>query len=170
MRRLSLIMLAALVVLPTAAFAARSAPGDGVFELRAVNGTVGIVGKGALWGQMDKGSLRVVDTDPSDGTPPAMLVSGAERTRPVGLNATVSSGKDIHFRLTGGRYKLWFKGSGIDLTTVGVGNALLTGDASAFSTGSYALDGGKWTSVPLISLSVPFGAQPTPVPPPSSGP
>src|SRR6266699_1433648 len=158
MRRLSLILLAALAVVP-AALAGSSASGDGVLELRAVSGGVVVTGRGALWGQMDKGLLKASDPVPGDGV---ILVSGADHTfRPaLGENVTIYTGKDIHFRVTGGKYKLTFKGTGIDLTAVGVGVAQLTGDPLAVDAGHYALDGGKWVAVPLLQKSVPFGVQP----------
>ena len=33
---------------------------------------------------------------------------------------TTYTGRDIHFRVTGGRYRLWFQGWGIDLSAVGI--------------------------------------------------
>ena len=167
MRRLALILLAAVAVVPTAAIAARSAAGDGVFELRAVNGVVVLAGKGVVWGQMDRGAMRVSDLDPSDGNTP--LVSGAERIIPAAdPNTTLFTGTNLHFRLTGGKYRIRFRGTGIDLTAIGVGTASLTGDtALTFTgrTGDYAVDGGSWTPVPILQHDVPFGAQPAPTAP-----
>src|SRR5205823_2460760 len=61
MRRLIVILLSALAVVP-AALAAGQATGDGVLELKAAYGTIGIgrdlqPARGILWGQMDKGKL-----------------------------------------------------------------------------------------------------------------
>jgi len=165
MRRLCLTLLAALVAVP-AAVAASHAAGDGVLELRAVYGNVAVVGtRGIVYGQMDSGKLIVTDPLGGDG---GIFVSGAERTRP-GLNddVTIYAAKNIHFRVTGGKYKLQFvHGSGIDFTAVGVGTALLTGDLTAEDTGQYAIDGGKWIEVPWLQRSVTFGEQPVPVPAP----
>ena len=123
MRRLCLILLCGLVAVP-AALAAVSAPGDGVLELSKVNGSVVVTGtRGTLWGQIDKGRLVVSDPIVGDGQ---VLVSGAETKRAGVLEGTtVYSGTDIRFRVTGGRYRLSLKGSGIDLTAVGVGTAQL---------------------------------------------
>jgi hypothetical protein len=162
MRRLSLILLSSLIVAPAALGAVR-ATGDGVLELRAVDGTVMIAGRGVVWGQMDKGRLSVNDPDPTDGT---VLVSGAEH-KFDGLCDTcvVYTGRDLHFRVTGGKYRLSFLGSGIDLSAVGVGTASLTGDLQVDNPGDYALDGGKWTLVPWLKLPLTFGVQPAPVGP-----
>lgn len=167
MRRLALILLVATAIVPAAAFAARSAAGDGVFELKNVNGVVILTGKGVLWGQLDKGSMRVTDQDPSDGQQP--FVSGADHTHPAGDNATIYSGTNIHFRITGGKYKIRFKGNGIDLTAVGVGTADMSGDPFATDTGSWAVNGGKWQPVPPLSDKVvSFGAQPPATAPPNN--
>lgn len=165
MRRLALILLVATAVVPAAALAARSAAGDGVLELKSVNGLVILTGHGVIWGQMDKGWMKVTDPDPTDGQQP--FVSGADHTRPAGENATTYWGTNIHFRFTsGGRYRIrFFKASGINVTAIGVGTADITGDPLATDTGSYALNGGKWQPVPLSEKVIAF---PPPAAPPSN--
>ena len=81
MRRLIVILLSALAVVP-AALAAGQATGDGVLELKAAYGTIGIgrdlqPARGILWGQMDKGKLVVYDPVSSD--PQTIFVSGWDR-------------------------------------------------------------------------------------------
>jgi len=164
MRRLALILLLALAAVPAAALAAPSTNGDGAFELRGVNGIVVLAGKGVVWGQLDKGALRVTNLSPFSGPQP--LVSGAERKLTTDdPNSVVYTGTDIHFRMTGGKYRFRFRGTGIDLTAVGTGSADLTGTADLLgSTGDYALNGGTWTPVPdSIERVVQFGGQ-TPTP------
>jgi hypothetical protein len=157
MRRLCLILLCGLVAVPAALGAAR-ATGDGVLELKAVNGAVVLNGtRGTVWGQMDRGVLVVTDTNADDGT---VLVSGASR-KPIVDGVVLYRGSDIHFRVTGGRYKLSFKARGIDLTAVGVGSAQLTADANADDPGRYSLDNGKWLAVPFVQRSVTFPAPTT---------
>jgi len=158
MRRLSLILLSCLIVAPAALAAAR-ATGDGVLELRTVNGTVVLAGRGVVWGQMDKGKLVVSNPVAGDGDP---FVSGYEHKQPGPCDTcTIYTGKDLHFRVTGGKYKLWFlQAAGIDLSAVGVGIAQLTGDPLAEDTGDFALDGPPWTSVPWQKHTVNFGVQP----------
>jgi hypothetical protein len=162
MRRLCLTLLCGLVAAP-AALAATRATGDGVFELKDAAGTVSLTGtRGTVWGQMDSGKLIVSDPFTGDG---GVFVSGAEVVK-TGDTVTTYSGKDLRFRVTGGKYKLVFKGtvnglpaSGIDLTAVGVGVAQLTGDAFVDS-GDYALDNGKWTPLTVLPHTVRFGVQP----------
>lgn len=161
MRRLSLTLLVALLALPTAALAARSDKGDGSFELKAGDGIFTVSGHGVLLAQMDKGTLRVQDMNLTDGQVPA--VSGAEHSHPTDdPTVTIYTGSNIHVRITGGKYKLRFKGSGVDLTAVGVGVGGLTGSGFSFDPGTYSVDGGKWTNVPYVWQQVTFGQPPTP--------
>jgi hypothetical protein len=160
MRRLCLILLCGLVAVPAALAAARTT-GDGVLELSKVDGLVVVNGtRGILWGQMDKGKLVVTDPIAGDGQ---VYVSGAEKTHIVSDSVTVYSGLDIHFRVTGGKYKLRLQGTGIDFTAVGVGTAQLGGDVLAGDPGVYALDSGKWIPIPAFPAMrlVSFGVQPT---------
>ncbi|HUK97279.1 MAG TPA: hypothetical protein VLV46_06445 [Gaiellaceae bacterium] len=164
MRRLCLILLVGLVAVP-AALAARGATGDGALELRDVYGNVSLSGEGVLWGQMDKGALIVTDPVTTDGD---VSVTGADKppkTLPDG--SVLYVGRAMTFRITGGTYKLQFNnGNGIDLTTVGVGKATILPSLTVVDDGDYALDGGKWKSVPLLDpLTVKFG---TPKPPPTT--
>jgi hypothetical protein len=166
MRRLSLILLVSILAIPAAAFAARQDKGDGDFELKAANGTFIVAGHGVLLAQIGKGVVRVTDMTPNDGQQPA--ISGADRTLPTDdPNVTLYLGSNIHVRVTGGKYKIRFKGSGINLTAIGVGIADITANPLAFDTGDFSLDGGKWTAVPFTEKFVPYGAQPVA---PTTGP
>ena len=179
MRRLVFTLLCGLFVVPAVALAAPRTTGDGVLELQSVDGSVAIgtykqPAKGAVWGQMDSGKLLVYDPVVGDGT---IFVSGWDTRRIVDApgdnnpNATVYTGTNLHFRVTGGRYKLSFFGAkSIDLTAVGVGTAWLNGDATEDSAGLYAVDNGKWLPVPQFpgtgasttGLPISFGTQTTP--------
>jgi hypothetical protein len=157
--RLPLLLLCGLLLAP-AAFATEHATGDGVLELKGVNATrVSIQGsRGAIWGQLDKGSLRVFDPNPDDNL--VALVSGAEQVRTtLDPGVTIYSGTNIHFRFSGARYGFTISGLGIDVTAVGLGRAWLTG-AGSFDDGDYAIDDGKWQPVPLLKKLVTFGVQP----------
>jgi hypothetical protein len=168
MRRLCLTLLCGLVAVP-AAVAASHATGDGVLEIQGATGTVVLIGsRGTAWGQMDKGKLVVTDPVASDGV---VYVNGADGVPGRTEGVMVYSGKNIHFRVTGGKYKLSFRGPtpdlsavGVSLTAVGVGSVQLTGDAFATDTGKYAIDSGKWNTVPVWPISKQFGVQPAPTP------
>ncbi len=169
MRRLCLILLAGLAVVP-AALAASGTAGDGVLELRAVYGNVTISGQGVLWGQMDKGALIVTDPVAGDGD---AFVSGDDRpARVLPDGSVLHVGRDLHFRITGGSYKLQFtNGAGIDLTTVGIGKATILGSLTALDDGDYALDAGKWKPVPVPDpVPIKFGVKPPPPPTTTTSP
>jgi hypothetical protein len=158
--RLILVALCSLLAVP-AAFAAPNATGDGVFELKDVDATrVTIAGtRGAIWGQIDSGTLRVTDMNLDDNLAPQ--VSGAEYTQSTAdPGVKIYSGTNIHFRFSGGKYRFALVNSvGVDVTAVGVGQATMAGDPYSFDPGSYAVDDGKWQPVPLVKKLVTFGVQ-----------
>jgi hypothetical protein len=161
MRRLCLTLLCGLVAVP-AALAASHATGDGVLEIQNAAGIVVLnTTRGTVWGQLAKGKLVVSDPLSGDGS---VYVSGAESIIRNAENVTTYRGADLHFRVTGGKARLWFKATGLDLTAVGVGNAQFTGDAFALDAGRYALDSGKWKPIPVITTSIGFGVQSAPAP------
>jgi hypothetical protein len=168
MRKASLILLCGLILAPGALAAARvaGAAGDGVLELRDVNATkANIYGKGAIWGQLDQGQVKVTDFLPDDNL--TAQVSGWELRRPslTEPGVTVYSGKNIHFRFTGNRYiRFSIVGSGLDVTAVGIGWARLIGDPDWFDDGDYAVDNGKWQAVPVTPKLILFGTQPPSAP------
>jgi hypothetical protein len=169
MRRFLVILVCSLAAVP-AALAGSNASGDGVLELKAVYGKVTIgktvqPARGLLWGQMDNGKLTVEDPVIGDGK---IFVTGWESRvlTPAstfdGTPATTTyTGTNIHFRVTGGKYKLVFRGSGIDLTAIGAGVAYLDARETAADAGYYAVDSGDWLAAPLFTVkAVPFGTQP----------
>jgi hypothetical protein len=173
MRQFLVILVCSLAAVP-AAVAGPSASGDGVLELKAIYGKVTIgkptqPARGLLWGQMDSGKLIVEDPILGDGKifvtgwdtrvfTPASTFDGTPAT-------TTYTGTNIHFRVTGGKYRLIFRGAGIDLTAIGAGVATLNASESAVDAGYSAVDAGDWTAAPLFTVkTVPFGTQ-TPPPP-----
>jgi hypothetical protein len=159
-------VLCALVAAPVALAGARTT-GDGILELRSVDATKATITgtRGAIWGQIDSGTLKVTDTNLDDNL--TAQVSGAEKIRPsTDPGVTLYIGKNIHFRFSGGKYKFTIiNGVGIDLTAVGVGKASLAGDPTLLDDGDYAIDNGKWQPVqpapapPLLPKVLTFGLQ-----------
>lgn len=176
MRPILATLFCALVAVP-AALAAPAATGDGVLQLQNVYGRVQIgslsqPAKGILWGQIDSGTVQTIDPVSGDGK---ILVSGWDSrnvipadstTNPPTPSKTIYKGTSgMHFRVTGGTYKLVLSGSNISLTAIGVGAAALSGSTNADDPGTYEVDSGDWLSVPTTgSRTVLFGAQPTPGP------
>ncbi len=172
MRRLSFTMLLLTLVCVPAALAGGTAVGDGALSVINASGSITVIGKGTIYGQIDKGTVTVTDPDPTDGPP--MVVVGAEHTHPAGGHVTIYSGKDITFRGFSGRYKLVISSaSGVDFLAVGVGKAWLKADPTLGPVGNYTVDGAKMQPLPATSavalpagttwagLVVPFGVQPT---------
>lgn len=170
MRRLTFTLLFALAFAP-AAYAAARTTGDGALSIVNANvAAISISGKGTIYGQLDKGTIVVTDTDTTDGTP---LVTGGKAVQ-KSANSVAYTGKDLTFRLVGGAFKLWISGTNVDFVAVGVGKAYLKGDPKADDTGSYAVDGAKHLAIPDVPLVAPaagttwpgllvtFGKQPAP--------
>jgi hypothetical protein len=173
MRRLLFTLLLILVCVP-AALASGSASGDGALSVLNASGTITVIGKGTIYGQIDKGTLTVTDSDPAS---PSMQVVSAVHTRPAATHVTVYSGKNITFREAGGRYKIVISAAtGIDFLAVGVGKAWLKADPSVADPGIFTVDGKKQQALPDAppvtppagtvwpGLAVQFGVQPTTVP------
>jgi hypothetical protein len=172
MRRLSLTMLLLTLVCVPAALAGGAAVGDGALSVINASGSITVIGKGTIYGQIDKGTVTVTDPDPTDGPP--MVVVGAEHTHPAGGHVTIYSGKDITFRGVSGRYKIVISAAtGVDFLAVGVGRAWLKADSTLGPVGTYTVDGAKMQALPVAStvavpagttwagLVVPFGVQPS---------
>jgi hypothetical protein len=157
MRRLCFMLLLAGLLTP-AALAAPLAAGDGTLSGAKINGNVTISARGAIWGQIDNGTLTVVDRDPADG--PAPLVSGYESKSPsttneLGAVSTLYSGRDIHFQIGGGAYRVAMHGTGIDFSAVGSGKARFDAWLGP-APGRFAVGDGDWQPVPYLAQTVWF--------------
>jgi hypothetical protein len=158
MRRLAFILLVALLALPAAALAARTDKGFGSFELRSASGVFIVTGNGVLLGQLDKGTVRVQTMTAADAADPAVSGTGLHSHVASDLSATFFTGTNIHFRVTTGKYKITFHGTGLDLTAVGVGTADMVA-GPLVNSGQYTLDGSKWLDIPLTRTVVPYGGK-----------
>jgi hypothetical protein len=154
------VILAALAALaaPAAALADRvgtpaAVATDGTASLTNASGTFKISGRGAVIGQIDRGSVKIVDPISTDGSGP--IVTGAEHQRPLSDTTSLYSGTDVDFRIIGGSFTIVVSGSGIDLSFVGHGKVTLTGDAKALDDGKYSLDGGATYST-IVTASTTY--------------
>jgi hypothetical protein len=161
-RRIVLIAALLLLLVPTAASARTSAPGDGTLVVKG--GTVGLItiaAKGGVVGRFDQGTLLIKDPNPGDDFDP--IVTGAERTHAINDFWTRYSGKNIRFRFIGGRFKISITGSGaspalgVDLSAVGQGTVWLQGGGT-LDDGTYSFNGDPPKTLPLISKSFDLGA------------
>ena len=130
---------------PAAALpACAAATGDGVLELRTVDATVAGRRQGRCLGPDGQGQARR-QRHPAVGDGPRSLVTGWERedAPASATKARVYTGTDVHFRVTGGKYRLMFEGTGIDFCAVGVGTAQLTGHDDRRRHRRCRVDGGR---------------------------
>jgi hypothetical protein len=173
MRRLLVPLLLLATAVPAAASAERTAPGpDGTLAVRDGRGKVQTTVKGSLIGRLANGSITIEELAPDDDTEP--VVRGY-RTFKWGRNGNVRTytGKNVRFRLIGGRYRVVFNGKGLFFSLVGKGRVTLDGNGSVengvFYDGFYSLNGTEEESLPDDPQS--FKLEPAqPPPPPSSKP
>jgi hypothetical protein len=172
MRRLLVPLLLLATAVP-AAFAAGTAPApDGTLAVRDGRGKVQLTIKGSLIGRLGNGSITIEELAPDDDTEP--VVRGY-KTFKWGRNNNMRTytGKNVRFRLIGGRYRVVFNGKGLFFSAVGKGRVTLDGTGSmaagVFYDGFYSLNGSEEESLPDDSTSFNL-APPSPPPPPASGP
>jgi hypothetical protein len=150
MRRLLVPVLILAAALPASSLAAR-APADGSLTVRDGRGKVVVNVKGSLIGRLGNGSLTIEELDADEGAEP--VVRGY-RTFKWGRNgkARTYTGKNLRFRLIGGRYRVQFNGRALHFSLVGKGRVQLDGngsiDAGIFYDGFYSLNGSEEESLP----------------------
>ena len=149
MRKLCLLLLASLLLLPAAALADRGSSNGGSLVISDANGKLTVSGHGLIFGHLDRGTITVVgDYKPDDNTA-LPSVSGA-RMKFAGGNV-VYSGSDVRFLFPGGRYTLTVEGAGVDLSAVGTGKLSVVGKGSA-EDGWVTVDGGTSQSIDLVDV------------------
>ena len=160
MRRLVITCLALLALAaPAAAYALRSATGDGTLVVKAGAApakiaVVTLVIDGTAIGHVSTGSPDQVDTvvidDPNNtGDIGASATNGAFLSKTsVSATRTRLVGSDFRFRAANGVYKVWVYGSGVDVFAVGQGRVVLQGSPGGAPDGKYSLNGLDWHSLP----------------------
>ncbi|HEY7602699.1 MAG TPA: hypothetical protein VH760_00460 [Gaiellaceae bacterium] len=134
------------------------APGDGTLVVDNGNGRVMVRARGGILGRFDNGNVVISDLDVSDGRVP--FVYGAETISFLGNGRIQYSGDDIRFRMIGGLYRVDIRATGVDVSAVGRGTAVL--DATGFTDfpGRFSLDGGPLRSLPGHATSYSLGQAP----------
>jgi hypothetical protein len=164
MRRFVPLVLVLALVLPAAAWAAASStagpatPGDGTLAVDNGNGSVTVRVRGGILGRFDTGNVVITDLDVGDGKVP--VVYGADTIQALGPGRTKYSGEQIRFRMIGGLYRVQINATGVDLSAVGRGTAVL--DASLFSDfpGRFSIDGGPFQPLPSHAITYTLGQAP----------
>lgn len=151
MRRLALLILLACLTIPAVALAVGRAAGDGTLSVDGAAGSVSVAARGAIIGQIDRGSVTIQDPNPNDGKAP--VVWGYERKRDLTDTKNVFSGTDIRFRVVGGFFRVKVVGVGIDASVVGRGSVTLSPVATLPILGTFSLNGAADTDFPDSSLT-----------------
>ena len=175
-RKALLLTVLAAALAPAAAWADPTAvPTDGTLSVKNGDGSIALNLRGAAIGLVGNGRVEV--EAPRDDDCDALNVWGAEdektRLKParVRKGATpaelvtvcVFTGKDVRFRLIGQNH-IRLEGRNISLSAVGRGPVTIRGDGGL--DGTYAVNGGDYTSLPDEPKRFILG--PLPPPPPLS--
>jgi hypothetical protein len=168
MRRL-LVPIAVLVAAFPAVAVSGNAAMDGSLAVRDGRGKVDLTARGSLIGRFVNGSLTIQPLDTRPGSEP--VIRGHERLRWSRNGRTRTySGRDVRFRLIGGRYRVQFTGRGLYFSLVGKGRVMLDGNGSIaegiFYDGFYSLNGLDEESLPDEETWLTLGPTPPPPPPP----
>jgi hypothetical protein len=169
MRRLVWITVLAFALAVPAVGLALSGDNDGTLSVRAGVGNVNLNFNGSVVGRLRGGSIQVTDPVASDGVGFEFSNCAVERDKSdttTNRNDTIKvcRGTNLRFRAIGGKYKILIKGSGINLSAVGDGSAILNGwgeDPDVISDGTYSLNDGPYKSLPDLAtqfiLAAPSG-------------
>lgn len=148
MRKLCLVLLAGLLLLPAVAFADRGGSNGGSLVVTSANARLTVSGHGLIFGHLNRGTITVVgDYKPDDNTS-LSSVSGA-KMKFTGGNVTYS-GSDVRFLFPGGRYTLIVDGTGIDISAVGTGKLTAVGKFLG-DDGTVTVDGGTPQSIDSVT-------------------
>jgi hypothetical protein len=176
-RKALVLTLLVAVALPASALADVGAvPADGTLSVKGGHGFVSLNLRGAAIGLVGLGRVEI--EAPKDDDCDALNVWGAEdektRLKPARVKkgettadlvtVCVFTGKDVRFRLIG-QHLVRLDGTKISLSAVGRGPVAIKGDGGA-TDGTYAVNGGDYTSLPDKLEKFTLG--PLPPPPPLS--
>jgi hypothetical protein len=139
MRKLILILLASVLILPAAALAGLQAPGDGSLVVSSADGKLTVQGRGLIFGHLDHGTITIVDYRPDDNTA-IPSVSGAKMK--IREGNVVYTGSDVRFLFPGGKYSLIVDGTNVDISAVGSGKFTAV-SAGGLDNGSFTVDGSR---------------------------
>jgi hypothetical protein len=146
MRRLFVVCaLSAALAVPVAAHAAA----NGTLSVKNATGSVAVAARGVLLGHCDRCTVTITDPDPSDGPAPVVQPLAALRTT-LSDTKTTYQGNDLRFKLIGGFFRIRVVGTGIDVSVVATGAAVLDNGSS----GTFSLNGDPY--LPMPSFKTPL--------------
>jgi hypothetical protein len=146
MRRLLVIsMLAGALAVPVVAHATAT----GTLSVKNATGTVSVAARGVLLGHCDRCTVTITDPDPGDGPAPVVQPLAALRSS-LSDTRTSYQGNDLRFKLIGGFFRIRVVGTGIDVSAVAAGAAVLDNGSS----GTFSLNGNPF--LPMPSFKTPL--------------
>jgi hypothetical protein len=149
MRRLVWLNVLAFVLAAPAAGFALTGEDDGTLSIKAGIGKVYLNFNGSAVGRVRSGLIRVTDPVPGDGI--GFDFSGCKVEQDTSDTTTICRGTNLRFRAIGGKYQIVTRGTGIYLSAVGHGYAVLNGagdDPDVDSDGTYSLNDAPYKSLP----------------------
>src|SRR2546423_5074066 len=154
MRRfLVLCLLAAALAAPLAARAGAGAD-TGTLSVKSATGSVSVAARGVLLGHCDRCTVTITDPDPSDGSAPVVLPLSVLRT-PLSETKTSYQGNDLRFKLIGGFFRIRIVGTGIDVSAVATGGAVLDNGTA----GTFSLNGNPYLPMPSFKTPLQLSAE-----------
>ena len=146
-------LLAAVLAAPLAARAA-SGSETGTLSVKNATGSVAIVARGVLLGHCDRCTVTITDPDPSDGSAPVVQPLSAFRGS-LSDTKTSYQGNDLRFKLIGGFFRIRVVGTGIDVSTVASGGAVLDNGTA----GTFSLNGNPYLPMPSFKTPLQLSAE-----------
>jgi hypothetical protein len=160
MRRLVVFtVLAIALAVPAIGFAVIVGSDDGTLSIKNGTGKALLQFNGSAIGRLGHGKIVVTDPVFADGV--GFDFWGCDKRDDRTENTTVCSGSNIRFRAIGGRYKIFVKGSGLNLSAVGHGSVSLDGrgdDPDVDYDGVFSLNDGPYRSLPNAPQSYQLAA------------
>jgi hypothetical protein len=148
MRKTVPLLLLALLI-PAAAQSQPRAPQNGTLSIREGRGIVQVDARGSMTGRVN-GKITITDLKPYDSKRP--VVYGATKTIYRNVKTTVYQGKNIRFRLIGGRFQFRIQGRAIFLSAIARGDGIIDGagdpTANVFYDGVWSLNDSPYQSLP----------------------
>jgi hypothetical protein len=159
MRRLvGFTVLVAALAVPALGLAVTNLSDDGYLSVKNGVGKVSLTPfNGSAIGKVARGSIRIID--PIAGDTGSYDVWGCDNQTGLNDHITVCSGTNLRFRIVDGRYKLFMRGSGINVSVVGRGQVSLDGAGDSPDVGNdgvYALNDAPYRSLPDSEKTLPL--------------
>jgi hypothetical protein len=145
-RILIICVLAIVLAAPLAAQASGS--GSGTLSVKNATGAVAVAARGVLLGHCDRCTVTITNPNPlDDGSSRVVQPLSVLRT-PLSDTKTAYQGNDLRFKLIGGFFRVRIVGTGIDVSVVADGNAVL----DEGTAGTYSRNGDQYLPMPAFKV------------------